>query len=186
MQRTPLLRGRKTPSTAQTRTPSTKPCSFYEQRYKAAACIYTGNKASKVRQNNAQIVKYIESVNPIPRDFVPPAKLKVRDLIIDAGKLHEEGLGKRTPQQNEFQVPDEEDDIMSSEPERSPGFKSESQSITLWFFLENGSETEELYAAPIAGRIVLKKLKLQLGRCGVEAVDAFEVFRKGKLAWTLV
>lgn len=72
-----------------------RPRSFYEQRYKAAARVYTGDKVSMVRQNNAQIVKYVEDVNPIPRDFIPPAKLKVRDLIIDTGELHEEELGKR-------------------------------------------------------------------------------------------
>lgn len=72
-----------------------RPRSFYEQRYKAAARVYTGDKASMVRQNNAQIAKYVEDVNPIPRDFTPPAKLKVRNLIIDVGELHEEELGKR-------------------------------------------------------------------------------------------
>jgi len=47
-------------------------------------------------------------------------------------------------------------------------------------------ESEELYTTPRAGRIVLKKLKLRLGSLGVEAVDAFEVSRKSKLAWAPV
>jgi len=81
-----LIPDRKTPS---------KPRSFYERRYKAAARVYSGNKASMVRQNNHQIAKYVESVNPVPRNFIPPPKLKARDLIIDTGELHEEDLGKR-------------------------------------------------------------------------------------------
>lgn len=48
-----------------------------------------------VRQNNQQIAKYVDSVNPVPRDFRPPSKLRVKDLIIDTGELHEENLGKR-------------------------------------------------------------------------------------------
>lgn len=74
---------------------TTRSRTFYERRYKAAARVYSGNKASMVRQNNAQIAQYAGSVNPVPRNFVPPAKLRVRDLIIDTGELHEEDLGKR-------------------------------------------------------------------------------------------
>lgn len=74
---------------------SSKPRSFYEKRYKAAARVYSGNKASMVQQNNYQIGRYVDSVNPIPRDFVPPPKLEVQDLIIDTGELHEEDLGRR-------------------------------------------------------------------------------------------
>lgn len=79
-------------------TPSGTPAksrAFYERRYKAAARVYSGNKASMVRQNNNQIAQYVKSINPVPRDFVPPPKLQVRDLIIDTGELHEEDLGKR-------------------------------------------------------------------------------------------
>lgn len=69
--------------------------SFYERRYKAAARVYTGDKASMVRQNNAQIAKYVEEINPIPRDFKPPAQHRICDLIIDVGELDQEDLGKR-------------------------------------------------------------------------------------------
>ncbi|KAE9384881.1 hypothetical protein BT96DRAFT_1007615 [Gymnopus androsaceus JB14] len=222
------------------KTPS-KPRSFYERRYKAAARVYCGNKASIVRQNNHQIAKYVESVNPVPRNFIPPPKLKARDLIIDTGELHEEDLGKRywlvrqsTPigprsrkvyldlpglydidkslfskgtlatllsyhkllnvrvvnrgsKQKESQSLDEADVAVSSGPAGSLGAEMEDAGpVTLHFFLKNGLESEELYTTPRAGRIVLKKLKLCLGSLGVEAIDAFEVSRKSKLAWTPV
>lgn len=48
-----------------------------------------------VQQNNAQIVKYVEDVNPIPHNFVPPFHLKVQDLIVDNGESRERDLGKR-------------------------------------------------------------------------------------------
>lgn len=72
-----------------------RPQSFYEQRYKAAALVYSGDKASMVRQNNAQIVKYVEEINPIPRNFVPPVNFTIADLIIDNGEMQVRDLGKR-------------------------------------------------------------------------------------------
>lgn len=95
-------------------------------------------------------------------------------------------------------------EVELSRPKRSLEFEfeNESHSVTLRFFLEvgkqppgctianiiikNGTPSKELYAPPIAGRIVLNRLKLELGLRGVEAVDIFEVFHKGKLAWTRV
>lgn len=74
---------------------SVKPLSFYERRYQAAARIYSGNKASMVRQNNEQIVKFVESINPIPHDFFPPSNLRSCDLIVDTGERSQEDLGKR-------------------------------------------------------------------------------------------
>lgn len=72
-----------------------RPRSFYERRYGAAARIYTGDKANMTRQNNEQIVEYIDLVYPIPRGFTPPAGLKARDLKVDVGELNIEDLGKR-------------------------------------------------------------------------------------------
>lgn len=84
-------------SSASSRESSSKPRprSFYECRYEAAARIYTGNKASMVRQNNEEIAKYVDSVYPVPPSFVCPVGLKTCDLKIDVGKLNEEDLGKR-------------------------------------------------------------------------------------------
>lgn len=45
---------------------------------------------------------------------------------------------------------------------------------------------KDIYAQPVAGRIVLKRLKLQLGVYGIEAIDTFEISRKGNLGWTPV
>lgn len=55
-----------------------------------------------------------------------------------------------------------------------------------WYIIKNGTGSKELYAPPIAGRIVLNKLKLELGLRGIEAVDVFEVFHKGNMAWARV
>ncbi|KAE9382650.1 hypothetical protein BT96DRAFT_952017 [Gymnopus androsaceus JB14] len=190
-----------------------------------------------VLQNNEQIAGYVDSVNPIPRSFVPPPKLKTRDLKVDTGELHEEDLGKRywlvrqsTPlgprsrkvysnlpglwdidktlfskgtlgtllsyremlnarignqASQEYLEPEAEHRAVSLTPEDLPGEKNLG-CITLRFFLEDGMASEELYTTPRAGRIVLKKLKLRLGSLGVEAVDSFEVSRKGKLDWKAV